>query len=205
MRQYGYMKKNTLIIGIVLAVVVALGVALYLNRDEYTPAPVFENKEEEPTAKAYSSADHGISFEYSPSYYLKERDTGTVERPQHSVVLVEDTQENRDVIDGRNTEGRDGPIAITIDIYENPDELSADDWVRAETNWTVRTSDAAPIGRGQITGVTYTWDGLYQGKSVVVAEGAKAYVFSVTSLTSEDAILAEFDRLLESVRLLLAA
>lgn len=192
------MNKVLLIITIILALIaIGLGAFLYSRKAE-VPLPIIEKA---PEVQTYANTDYGLSFAYPLNYYLKERNAGTAERPQLSLVLVEDTQENRDVIEGHSTEARDGPTAITVDAYPNPDRLTADDWVRADTNWTIRTSEAAPIGKGKITGVTYTWSGLYEGKTVVVTNGIKAYVFSVTWMTPTDPILVDFDALLSSVEL----
>ncbi|HEY0010346.1 MAG TPA: hypothetical protein VGB97_00330 [Candidatus Paceibacterota bacterium] len=200
LREYRQMKKSTLII--IVAGVVALGAAGYLSlRERQVPVPELPDITREPAPEmlTYSAPEAGITFSYSPGYYLKERKEGAGNRPELVVVLVEDTTENREVIDGRSTTAREGPTSITLDVYPNPDRLGAEDWVRADTNWTVRTSDAAPIGRGSITGVTYSWDGLYSGKTVVVTRESRAYVFSVTWMSPEDPILKEFDRVLESV------
>ncbi|HEX8591543.1 MAG TPA: hypothetical protein VF696_02240 [Candidatus Paceibacterota bacterium] len=192
------MKRTTLIV-VLIALLVALGAAAYVTLTrEKSALPVIEEPAK-PQANSYASPDHGLSFSYSPGYFLSERKAGEGARPELSVVLVEDTAENREVLEGRSSAPRDGPTSITVEVYPNPDRLAAEDWVRASTNWTVRTSDAAPFGSGSITGVKYSWDGLYAGKSYVVTEGSHAYVFSVTWMAQEDAMLAEFDRLLETV------
>lgn len=191
------MSRTLLTLTVALGILaLILGAYLFLHKAPVAGPVILE---ETPNGQQYSSDLYGISFTYSQGYYLKERDAGTAERPQLSLILVEDTQENRDVVEGRTTEPRDGPISINVDVYPNPDRLTAEDWVRADTNWTVRTSEAAPIGRGQIAGVTYSWSGLYEGKTVIVTEGTRAYVFSVTWLEPIDPILTEFDALLSNV------
>jgi hypothetical protein len=195
--------KNPVLAMIVIIALVAIGIAVYTStRNHNRPLPVPAlTQEQESATLAYDSPDYGLTFDYSAGYYLKERVEGVGNRPELVVVLVEDSVENRDVVEGRTTEGRDGPTSITIEVHPNPDRLNAEDWVRADTNWTVRTSEAAPYGRGQLTGITYSWDGLYPGKSVIVTRGTRAYVFSTTWLTPNDAIITEFDRVLESVRI----
>ncbi|MEA2701482.1 MAG: hypothetical protein QOE22_191 [Candidatus Parcubacteria bacterium] len=195
------MNKALLAVTAVLGLIALALLGYLLLYQSSVPVPIVIENSPKDEAPSYTSSEHGIAFDYSPGYYLKERDVGSSERPQLSLLLVEDTAENRDVVEGRSTEGRDGPISIVIDVYPNPDKLPAEDWVHADTNWTVRTSDAAPIGRGQITGVTYSWSGLYEGKSVVITEGSRAYVFSVTWLEPDDPILTEFDRVLSTVQL----
>lgn len=195
------MHKNFLV-GISVLAVAGLILAYFLQMPHTLPGaverPVRDAKAT--NTQVYESSAYGLSFSYPAGYYLKEHEA-PAERPQLSLVIVEDSEENRDLMEGRSSELRDGPTAITIDVYPNPDRLPAEDWVRADMNWTVRTSEAAPIGRGSITGVTYSWSGLYAGKSIVVTQGMRTYAFSVTWLTPADPILSAFDRVLASVYL----
>lgn len=147
----------------------------------------------------YGSDTYGISFAYPTLYYLRESEAGTAERPQGSVVLVEDTPENRDLLDGVSTEPREGPTSITIDVYENPDGLSAEAWAERDTNWTVSSRATSTVSVGGFEGISFQWDGLYAGKTVIVAADGKAYVFSVTWMTDQDRIIADFNALLQTV------
>lgn len=196
--------NKTLLIGAVILAFTAFAFASYLFLYR-SPVPVQVLIEETPKGlNRYANPVLGLTFEYSMNYLLNEKGgiAGTSgDEPRGAIILVEDTQENRDLIEGRTTEARDGPTSINITIFPNPDRLNAEDWVRADTNWTVRTSEAAPIGRGRVTGVMYSWSGLYEGKTVIVTEGTRAYVFSVTWLEPSDPILTEFDKILESVEL----
>ncbi len=150
--------------------------------------------------RTYRNRDVGISFSYDPLYYLFEREAGTPERPQTAVALLEDTEENRAMIDGTTTESREGPTAITVDIYENTGGLSPLAWAEQDTNWNIGTKKTEPAAVGGESGVSFLWDGLYQGKSIIIVKGPKVYVFSVTWLTPEDRIRVDFDALLASVR-----
>lgn len=147
----------------------------------------------------YGSESYGISFAYPAVYYLRASDAGSPDRPQGSIVLVADTQENRDLLDGVSTEPREGPTSMTIDIYENPDGLSADAWAERDTNWTVSSRATTTVSVGGFQGTSFLWDGLYQGKTIIVAAGDKAYVFSVTWMTESDRIRTDFNALLETV------
>ena len=147
----------------------------------------------------YGSDTYGISFAYPTFYYLRESEAGTAERPQGSIVLVEDTEENRNLLDGVSTEPREGPTSITIDIYENPDQLSALAWVERDTNWTISNRATTTVAVGGFEGISFVWDGLYAGKTVIVAADGKAYVFSVTWMTDQDRIISDFSALLETV------
>lgn len=168
---------------------------------------VYFKQAEAPTSKgdlsglgtAYENKTLGFSFDYSYRYYLREREAGTRLRPQTAIVLVEDTIENRDLLDGISTESREGPTAITIDIYENPTKLGAEEWIEQDTNWNLSNKQVTPASVGGKEGRMFTWDGLYAGKSTVVTHGERTYVFSVTSMTREDRILKDYDTLLASV------
>ena len=173
------MDTKTTVIAIVVALIVIAGGFLLHQNEEY-----------------------GLSFQYPEGLYLHERkDAGTPERPQLSLFLVEDTEENRDVLEGRNTTPREGPIGITVDVYQNPEELSASEWVQDDTNWTVATSQAEPVTINGRQGVSFTWSGLYEGRTVVLTKGDKAYVFSSTWMSEEDWTLRDFDTIVGSLSL----
>lgn len=189
------MKKNTAI-AVIVALIVVFGLfTLFTNN---TVPLVEENLSQGGKASMvpYANQDFGLAFEYPSNLYLKERtDVGS---PLLAVVLVEDTQEHRDLLDGKVTDAREGSIGITVDVYENPGNLSASDWVKNDTNWVVANSTAEPITVGTHEGVTYTWSGLYEGKTVVLTQGTKAYVFSVTWMDPEDQMVRDFEMVLNS-------
>lgn len=150
----------------------------------------------------YSSAEYNFSFQYPNGYYLKDRnDIGTPEMPQLAVILVEDTQENRDLLDGKITEPRDGPVAITIDALQNPNKLNAEDWIKQDTNWySAVSATIVPATVGSLKGISYTFDGLYMGKSFVVTKDTKTFVITVSWHSPTDQIVKDFDTILNSFK-----
>lgn len=150
------------------------------------------------TIKMYRGADEGLTFYYPSLYYLRENEAGSATRPQTALVLVEDTKENRDLLDGTTQEPREGPTSITIDVYSNTQGLSALEWAKQDTNWNIGSKKTTDVLVGGREGVSYTWDGLYPGKSAIVAIGKKAYVFSVTWNSPGDRILVDFEAVLKS-------
>lgn len=197
--EYLHMNMKTGI-AVAIALVVVIGGFFLLNGRAPVavpelPAPSNEN------LKAYSNEEYGISFSYPSDLYLFERsDGGTPERPQLSLFLVEDTEENRAVLEGRTTEPREGPIGITVDVYQNPEKLSAEEWLQNDTTWTVANSTAEPITVAGREGVTFTWSGLYEGKTVVVTEGDKMYVFASTWMSEGDWTRNQFGKILDSLQ-----
>jgi hypothetical protein len=151
--------------------------------------------------RTYEVAGYGLSFSYSPYYYLTSRDAGSPVRPQRAVVLIEDTPLHRDLVEGRATEWvGEGPTVITVDAFENSEGYSVEEWLREATNWKLATSDLQPVSVGGASGVSFTWTGLYEGRSAVVARDGRIFVFSVTWLTLEDRILQDYEALLASAR-----
>lgn len=180
---------------IALAAVLAL-VHLAIKAPAVAPQEVPQISE-----NVYVNDAYGLTFTTPDGLYLKERDAGTVERPQLSISLVEDTQDNRDLLDGKVAEPREGPPAIAIDVYQNPDNLSTSEWVQQDTNWTVANSSSTSASVAGFDGVSFTWSGLYEGRTVVVTRGGFAYVFNVTWSGPEDRLIADFDSILNSVTL----
>ena len=173
--------------------------------DGATPSPHPITKTPSPapmpaaTIHTYSSDHTGVTFWYSTEYFLRERNAGTSSRPQYALVLMEDTQENRDLVEGKSATPREGPTNITVDVYQNPKKLSVSEWAREDTNWNLGSKKTADATVGGKEGVSFTWDGLYAGKSTVVVSGEKAYVFAVTFMGQNDPIVKEYDALLKSV------
>lgn len=147
----------------------------------------------------YESLQYGLSFEYPKNYYLKER---AGERPSLALVLVEDTQENRDLLNGVSTEAREGPTSITVEVYENPQQLSAEEWMRELTNWGTGAQEVTPTTIASTEGLRYRWSGLYEGSSVLFTSGTSTYVLSVTWLTPEERIVRDFETILSSFAIL---
>lgn len=190
-------------IAVVIAVVVVFGAFMLLGNQSVPLVSDQLPASEENTADvtAYTNEEFNIAFTYPSTLFLSERDAGTSARPQLALFLTEDTEENRDVIEGRNTVPREGPTGITVDVYQNPEQLSSSVWVQTDTNWTIANGGATDVTVAGNEGVTYTWSGLYEGRTVVVTKGDKAYVFSVTWMTPGDQILRDFDTVLNSVQL----
>lgn len=184
--------NNKFIILLVVAVVL-LGGVWYFGRGGEVVTP-------KQSLVPYSSVEYKISFEHPSGLYLKAiPNVGTPENPQLAVVLVEDTQVNRDILDGKSVEGGEGPTAITVEAYQNPDGLSPQKWAEQDPNWKMSDEDLSPVKVGGQDGIAFNWDGLYQGKSLIVTKGTLAYVFSVTWIAPEDQLIKDFDMVLNSV------
>jgi hypothetical protein len=116
-------------------------------------------------------------------------------------MLTEDTSENKAVREG-DAPGREGPTAITIDVYQNNlDKQDAESFIKgsSDSNYKLGNGVLATTTRGSVVGTEYSWSGLYEGRSFVIAKPDYIYMFSVTRLDSTDRILQDFDNLLRTV------
>lgn len=155
-----YMKK-VLILGILVILIVIGFLALKKDR--------------------YESSTFGISFEKIDNVYIKENKNG--------ILIVEDTEENRDLLDGKTTVAREGPTSISIEIYANPEYFP---------NLYLANNGTSTEKINGEEGIGYTWSGLYEGKTIVVTKGNQNYAFSVTWLTKEDKLLKDFEKLIDT-------
>ncbi|PIT92069.1 MAG: hypothetical protein COU08_04415 [Candidatus Harrisonbacteria bacterium CG10_big_fil_rev_8_21_14_0_10_42_17] len=150
--------------------------------------------------KTYDSKQFGLRFLYPETYYLETRELGDGHRGHFSIVLTEDTEENRLLREGK-LPGREGPVAITVDLYQSPETLDPVAWMKGFSFSNFKLSDGEYEERivADKPAVSYSWDGLYQGDSVVVSHQDYVALFSVTHLTPYDPIRSFFSELMNSV------
>lgn len=142
-------------------------------------------------------ADH-FSFEYPSSLYLKQRSVSRGEEPKLSIVLVRNTDENVDFVEGRTQDVREGPTAVTFEVYDNPTNLSPEAWAEQDKNWGIHASSVSVVAVDGVNGSSYAWSGLYEGRSVILPQGEDMIVLSVTWMSPEDQILKDFETILDS-------
>lgn len=192
---------------VIIILVIALGITIFRHPASYMPTVYTSTSTISTSAPTgskasmvpYSNVEGALSFEYPSNLYIKEVKGGEKNPPKLALVLVQNTQENRDLLDGKITEPREGPTSITIDVYDNKTKLDAKAWVTKSTNWVIANSATTTVTVAGMSGFSYTWSGLYEGESVVLAKGDKAYVFSMTWLDPNDQIVRDFDMILNSL------
>lgn len=186
-------KKESLLRG-VLALVMLIG--FYLLGSLYVTK---ETEEKKQTIASYTSVPAALSFEYPKGYYVLEKQVGSETNPQTAIVLVEDTEENRNVVNNVTDEVREWPTMITIDAYLNTKGLAPEVWAQQETTWKVSDKVLRPAIIGVSPAVQYNWSGLYEGTSTIVTSGTHAYVISVTWMTADDQIRKDYSALLQTL------
>jgi hypothetical protein len=158
-----------------------------------------------PTAsnlKTYSNESLGISFKYPSLYYLEEVERGNGERGHFVITMYEDTEENKAVREG-NSPGREGPTAITLELYQSPEQPDLMTWIQGHSgsNYKLSNGNVSPTTLAGQEAYSYRWDGLYGGLSVVFKNRDYVAFTSVTYLTPEDRIITDFNELLKTVEL----
>lgn len=149
----------------------------------------------------YTSEVHGLTFKYPKTYFLEEQEVGNGERSHYVIILTEDTEENKAVREGR-APGREGPVSVSIDIYQNDlDRLSAENWIKTTSDSNYKMSPdgvLTPYSVSGLPGYIYRWSGLYEAVAVAVSNDRFIYAFTSTYITPEDPIREVFDKVVES-------
>lgn len=182
---FNWSKEQTFFFGFLLVLLVALFSHYYFPF--YTSTVLVHD------ARSYESGRYGLFFWYPSKYKLIEKDIPPAAPLHHMIQLV----------DKAATIVPDGefPPSIIVDIYENePGNMSARDFMErnAGSNFALGDRKFASSTRGSLTGLEYTWSGLYQGRSFVVARRGYIYLFSVTTLRAGDEINRDFDSLMST-------
>ncbi len=160
---------------------------------------VYEGADTARTMKTYSSEE--LSFTYPALYYLEERTIADEKRSHRQIILTEDTEENRLVREGKSP-GREGPVAITIDVFPNTlGKQTLMQYVTGESdsNYKLGAGKVSTITIGSQTGLEYFWSGLYEGRSFVTSNASNIYNFSVTFMNYDAPIVDDFEALLSTV------
>ena len=170
-----------------MALALVIGAGLYLSYDRDKSATTS-------TPGAFNSKDIGLSFTYPVNYQLDIADDE--EGAVRTITLID--KANLPV--GQNTEG---PPAITIQRFDNPENLALDQWILTTPASNYHLSSMGEMGGSTIdgeAGLGYTYSGLYENTAIAVAHGGKIYLFVVGTLTPEDTIKSDYFTILESVK-----
>lgn len=205
-------KEKTKIAGVIIAAFLIVAAGFYAHEKmKNTPVPSRDTRSpaadrgsstssvEEPSATAYANAAYGIAFVYPNTLYLKESFAGIGDDARLEVTLVEDTLENRNAVNGNAAVPREAPAGIMIEAYKTGGDLAPADAAALTSTWNVATGSTTPIEIAGEEGIEYPWSGLYEGKTAIVVRGGYVYAFSVSWLTPDDTIIADFDSLMRTV------
>lgn len=181
----------------ITAIILVVAAGLYLYSKQEGARNVALN--------TYVNDTYGVSFDYPETYDLTE--TSVAERDENteeSGTMVTLTEKGI-----RLPTNGEGPTAITVEMYDNRAvkdvrEDPAEAWILNSTSSNFRLSRQERPGETRIDGKDawlYTWDGLYQGTSVVTEHNGNIIMFTVTYDGERDLEKREdFTELMETVR-----
>lgn len=186
-----------IILGSIVVLLILIGGYVFIFKGNETSAPTLAPQD---TSKIYSNADYGISFTYPETYVLTERALGNGERFHHNITLMD-----REAAANISQNG-EGPTAITIDFIQNDiEKLSIKDWINNDSRSNFKLSPDGELISTTIAGkeaLTYTWDGLYRGHSIVFTHKDAIVMYSVTYMTLDDHIVSDSIDIFESIEFL---
>jgi len=179
-------------------ILLVLAVGGYLYFADTAVAPTGEPNIEE-MMQQYQNTTYGISLAYPNTYALQEREVGNGERAHYSITLIDK------VALANAPQNGEGPPAITIDIFQNDiDQLLINEWVQGSSFSNFKLSPDGVLASTTLAGapaLTYTWDGLYRGKSFVAAHKGNIVMVSGQFLAAEDEIVSDFNAVVSSLKL----
>jgi len=154
-----------------------------------------------PSVYEHDVAEFSIRFQYPADLYVVRFDREPGDVPVLSIVLVENQPMNVSYINGSTTEPMEAPPMMTIDVYENPEALTAETWLQERTNWGSGALDVGTEYAGGKEYLGYRWDGLYAGKSAILVDHGYLLVLSVSWVSDSDRLPEVFDSILTNLEL----
>lgn len=183
-------KHNLLVAVIVLALVAGLVYMTQSSRPDSDQSSIIS---------AIKVSIAGLELAYPSTYGVYEKANNLATRAVNTVVWYENTEQNKNFFAGGANAPSEPPVTMSLEVYSNPESLSAKDLLGASASYMFASNQSVPVVVGGVQGSLFTWDGLYRGRSIALNSKGVLYIFSVTSLTDNDAILKDFDLLLSSV------
>ena len=143
----------------------------------------------------------GYQFSYpkGPVGYVQVSDEESADTTFISGTVLFDTREYQEF--QASTDAREGPPAIHVRVYENPNKNSAAVWpIRKprESNIELALAEPTEAVVGGANAVRYTVDGLYPTDTYIIANGQYIYVLMGAYLEEDSAIRRDFQSLVDS-------
>lgn len=154
----------------------------------------------------YRNDDLGIRFEFKTEpdgYILIEQNVDTVAYTNLVTYLsLFDTDAYAELL--ASTEPREGPPAISVLIFDNPDNLTPAEWIQVEpqiSNINLALSEIMHLTFLGLPAVRYMSDGLFVNDTVVAENNGRIYMISGSYDQEGSAIRSDFLEMLTYVSL----
>lgn len=188
------MKK---IILIIICVILLFGLTIITSKTKPSINEPIVTPTESQTL-TYTGTDIGLKFKYTNEYIVDERmpvDLGEVMIKTIILPRVED-------VNNPPPEGGEGAPVITISVFTNEDNQSADVWALENEQYSLfnlKLGDESEAVVGGANAVRYMADGLYASENYVVAHGGLIYVITGQFMDENSDIRNDFVNLVESI------
>lgn len=158
------------------------------------------------STSTYEDASLGLSFAYKTGADGYTLFSGTPERDAGQVAALMLVHENERPMVENPVAYSEGPINISINVFENSAKQFPRQWAEAHTpfsNIQMVVGDVTETVVGGANAISYTVDGLYRFDTVVVAHGSKVYVLAASYHDTTTPTYRDFRPLLSTVRFVL--
>ena len=196
--------KNILLIGVVLLLLV--GAYFVYNKaevDRSDGAPVATDDNVTDARSKGIARDAALGYEFSypdgPDGYITLENNESTDPDFVSGLTLMDWQEYEEFTS--STDAREGPPAMHVRVYTNPENLHAPVWAMRkplETNIELAMGEPEEAVVGGANATHFVADGLYPIDTYVVASGNHVYVLSGAYLEKDSDIYRDFQALVES-------
>ncbi len=149
----------------------------------------------------YSVENMGISFELPSNYFIQGFESG--DGLFNGFEAYEDNETTRALLNGQLV--GELPVSISCFAFENPENLSIEEWVLTDDFKTVFFVNTADLKISDyvsdVADFEFFSDGLYGTKNVLFKDKTdKIFNCRVTYITLEDQIIKDFEKILSSMK-----
>ena len=192
----GYM---SVIVIIALVVIVAGYFVFYKKSVPVAQQPIPAQKDQTTDWKTYKNDKYGFEFKYPSTYLVKIFEESTVRGRLFQVIL-------NSIAMGEG-EGGYGPLAnISIGVWDNSSQLSLVGWASDEYNDSFSNyggdgfSDFKDRTLAGHKAISYSWDGLDQGKTVIIEDGKNIFLADTMASSNTDQVWQDFDGVISTLK-----
>lgn len=184
---------------VILGVLVVIALALFLSAKSSSVLPPTNTETQDVKGEMKVSTEYGFSFTYQDEYVAVVEDTA----PSGDLVfaqMVFDADEYQELKE--STVPREAPVSLTIEVFRNPMNLEAQEWVMQNERSNYQLSqdgDTSTVMLGDTDFLTYTYDGLYRTNAYVYAQEGYVYIFSNMLADGDGPMRSDMEELLRTV------
>jgi len=152
--------------------------------------------------RTYQNTEIGLSFDYPGKYFTIET-LAQGEREIRTITLLEDTEENRSLVNNQ-LPGRESPPTITLTLYQNNlDKYDAETFINNNSHSNFKLSDGkiTNTALGNIPALKYNATGLYENENIVAATPSFVYMATVNFSSPQDTIITDFNNIISTLKI----